>query len=172
LIAYGYGGDKAPPLAAGDSSRVTFEFNLQGDVSAGKFTDSTVELTLDSINPVASSLRAVVNTASVASGNSQIDTTLLGSDWFAASNHPEAVFESTKLLPDGDNRYRVTGNLQIRGVVRALEFPMQLVQREGKRMATGSFTVSRLDFGLGADSEPDDETVGLAVTVTFTFELR
>ena len=116
-------------------------------------------------------MRARVNTASVASGNSQIDSTLVGSDWFDVKNHPEASFESTAVLPDGEDRFQVSGNLQIRGITHELEFPLQLVTEDTRRMATGSFVIRRLDYGLGADSQPDDETVDLNVTVKFSFEL-
>ncbi|MEM7564132.1 MAG: cytochrome b/b6 domain-containing protein [Pseudomonadota bacterium] len=94
LIIYGYGGEKSVPIAAGGNSHVSFEFVMQGDLSEGVFNDSTVEMALDPSNPEAGRLQARVNTASVDSGNSQIDSTLTGSDWFDVSNHPDATFNS------------------------------------------------------------------------------
>ena len=171
LIAYGYGGFRSEPLAAG-SSQVTFEFRLQGDLSEGAFTTTAVEMQLDSANPAASRLRATVDTASVTSGNSQIDSTLVAGDWFDVSNHPQAVFESDSFRAIDAQRYAVNGTLQIRGVTRDIEFTLNLDEGAETRQATGEFTVSRLDFGLGAESQADEEAVGYPVTIRFAFEVR
>jgi hypothetical protein len=47
-----------------------------------------------------------------------------------------------------------------------------LTYSDDKQVASGSFTVNRLDFNLGRDSQPDDETVAYQVTVKFEFEVR
>ena len=47
-----------------------------------------------------------------------------------------------------------------------------MAHEENKNIATGSFTIDRLDFDLGKNSQPDDETVGYQVVVRFEFELQ
>lgn len=171
LVVYGYGKSDSVPLGAG-SSQVGFEFEVQNQAQQGSFGESIVEMLIDPDNPAANRLQATVNTATVTSGNSQIDSTLVGSDWFDTDNHPRAIFESRELVANGENSYSVSGTMRIRGIARELSFPLNLAGRDDRRVASGSFTVNRLDFNLGSDSQPDDDTVGYLVTIKFEFEIR
>lgn len=171
LITYGYSGSNSLPLAAG-KSQIQFTFTLQNKATQGLFPESTVELVLDADNPAVNSLNATINTATVTVGDSQIDSTLLGSDWFDAENHPQASFKSKELITVSENNLSVSGTLQIKGIARDLTFPVQLVFEENKRMAIGNFTINRLDFELGNTSQSDEETVGYPVLVTFEFEVE
>ena len=47
---------------------------------------------------------------------------------------------------------------------------MYLTESDGHRMARGSFTVNRLEFGLGQESQPDDGVVGYQITIYFEFK--
>ena len=171
FIAYGYSGIKPLPLSAGNS-RVHFVFTVQNQSVEGLFPESTVNLLLDMENPAANTLDATVSTVTVTAGDTQIDSTLIGSDWFDVANHPQARFASRKLVPVNEGSFSVTGTLQIRGVSRELTFPLKLAHGENKSIASGNFTIDRLDFDLGKNSQPDDETVGYQVVVRFEFELQ
>jgi len=171
LIVYGYGGGTSVPLGAG-KSRVHFGFTALNRSLEGRFVESSVELLLDSNNPAANSLRATLNVSTITTGNSQVDATLLGSDWLDVKNHPQASFESTELVAVGEDGFSVSGSLRIKGVSRDLRFPLMLVKSENKRMATGSFTVNRLDFNLGSSSQPDEAKVAFPVEVGFEFEVQ
>jgi polyisoprenoid-binding protein YceI len=63
-------------------------------------------------------LRAVVDLASVDTGNADRDEHLRGSDFFDATRHPEMVFRSTAIEARGDGRYAVRGELTLNGVTR------------------------------------------------------
>ena len=171
LITYGYSGSSSPPLAAG-SSRVNFTFSVQGQTAEGTFPESTVELKIDNANPTVNSLNATVNTTTVSAGNSQVDSTLQGSDWFDVDNHPQAEFISTELLPVSGGSYSAAGTLRIRDITNEIAFPVNLETSESGQLALGQFTVDRRDFNLGMSSQPDDETVGFEVVVQFEFEVR
>lgn len=171
LIGYGYSGGSSAPLGAG-KSQVGFKFEVQGNASEGQFSESSVDLLLDADNPAGSKLQATVNTATATTGNSQVDSTLRGSDWFDSEKHPQASFESTSLVTSGENSYSVSGILQIKGVSRELVFPLVLSNEQDRRFASGQFTVNRLDFNLGADSQPGDGTVAFSVEISFKFEIQ
>ena len=171
LIVYGYSGGNSVPVGAG-KSRVQFTFTLQNVATQGLFPESTVELLLDSDNPAANTLNATINTATVTAGDSQIDLALLGSDWFDVENHPQASFKSKQLVSVSENSFSASGTLQIKAIARDLTFPVQLTFEENKRVARGSFKVNRLDFELGNDSQPDEDTAGFQVVVEFEFEVQ
>ena len=171
LILYGYSASESPPLAAGDS-RVRFEFVVMGELQEGVFSESTVEMLIDPDNPGANRLFATVNTTMVNTGNSQIDSTLVGEDWLDSGNYPNAIFESNVLVPRGENNYAVSGTIRIKEIAREVSFPINLETRNDELIASGSFTVDRLDFNLGRDSQPDDDTAGYRVTIIFEFAVR
>ena len=171
LVLYGYGKSDSVSLGAG-SSHVRFGFEVQNQAQQGSFSESMVEMLIDPDNPAANRLRATVNTATVSSGNSQVDSTLVSADWFDTDNYPQAIFDSRELVADGENSYSVSGTLRIKGVTRELSFPLNLAYSDDRRVASGNFTVNRLDFNLGRDSQPDDDTVGYPVTIKFEFEIK
>lgn len=171
LIAFGYSGSGSAPLGAGES-RVDFTFTLQNEETQGSFSESSVELLLDTNNPAGSSLNATVNTATVTTGTGQIDSTLLREDWFDVEAHPQASFTSREMTAAGENIYSVYGTLRIKGIAKDIEFPMELVSVENKRIATGSFAIDRLDFELGRDSQPEEDSLGYQVVVSFEFEVQ
>ena len=171
LMLYGFSGGSPVPLEAG-KNQVRFEFTVMDETQEGMFSESTVDMLIDPAIPTDNRLQATVNTAEVDTGNSQIDTTLISEDWFDSDNYPQAMFDSRKLLPLGENSYSVSGVLRIKDVAHELSFPVNLVDGDDKRIASGRFVINRLDFNLGRDSQPDDETVGYPVTITFKFEVR
>ena len=172
LLVYAFSASAPPPLAATGPSQVQFDFTVQNQGLSGSFRESSVELFIDRRNPLKNSLSASVNVPSVATGNSQIDTTILASDWFDANNHALASFESTKVTPVEENSYSVSGTLTIKDLGREVSFPLQIENLDTGRTASGSFSVNRLDFELGKNSQPTDKTVAFDVTINFRFEIE
>jgi cytochrome b561 len=171
LITIGFNIVNSVPMTAG-MSRINFSFTVQGQDSSGTFSDSTVELVLGAKNPGGNSLKATVNTATVFTGTSQVDSTLMGSDWFDVKNHTQAVFTSSEIVAIDEERYSVTGMLQIKDTTRKLSFEFRMVGLDDSRMASGNFAIDRLEFGLGSSTQPDEETVGYQVVVYFEFEIQ
>jgi polyisoprenoid-binding protein YceI len=65
---------------------------------------------------------ATIETSSLTTGDERRDGHLHSADFFAADEHPELRFESTGVTPLGDGRYRVTGDLTMRGRARPITF--------------------------------------------------
>src|SRR5205085_11592106 len=81
-----------------------------GEVSAGGEID--VE------HPERSRIEATINTASIRTHNEQRDNDLRSSTFLEADKHPTMTFKSTKIEPAGQDRYRMTGDLTIKGVTK------------------------------------------------------
>jgi len=81
------------------------------------------------------------------------------------AKHPEICFRSSAVqkTPDG---YLAKGELTMHGVTKAVELPF--THTDGT--LTGTFTVSRLAYGVGVDT--GTFTVGEEVTVTITCALK
>ena len=82
------------------------------------------------------------------------DKHLRSADFFDADNHPSMTFKSRRAEPAGDGRFKLVGDLTIRGntheVVLDVEGPMPVVkQRNGLRTGAAATTkISRKAFGL------------------------
>lgn len=108
-----------------------------------------------------SSLKASVETASINTGDSQIDGTVVTDEWFASSEFPVATFVSDKVEKQIDGSYNVTGTLTIRSVSNIISFPM----RVSNGIAAGKFIVNRTDYQVGNNGQ--DDFVDPQVTIQF-----
>ena len=142
----------------GGLSTVGFTALQLGEELNGVFESNEVVLVLD---PAALSLNATVETASVSTGDGQVDATVVSNDWFASAEFPIATFASEKLEKQGDSNYLVTGELTIRSVSKVISFPM-LVSNGN---ASGEFTVIRADYDVGSNGQ--DEFVDPEVKIRF-----
>lgn len=142
----------------GGLSTVGFTALQLGEELNGVFESNEVVLVLD---PAALSLNATVETASVSTGDGQVDATVVSNDWFASTEFPIATFASQKLEKQGDSNYLVTGELTIRSVSKVISFPM-LVSNGN---ASGEFTVIRADYDVGSNGQ--DEFVDPEVKIRF-----
>lgn len=95
-----------------------------------------------------------IEASSVDTGEPQRDAHLRSPDFLDAERYPHITFTSTRIEPAGDGRYRVAGDLTIRGVSRPVTFEMEVARpirdpwgnlRAG---ATGSGRLNRKDWGL------------------------
>lgn len=82
------------------------------------------------------------------------DKHLKSADFFDAENHPTMTFKSKRVEPAGEGRFRLVGDLTIRGntheVVLDVEGPMPVIkQRNSLRTGASATTkISRKAFGL------------------------
>ena len=132
----------------------------------GMFSEVTVDLFIHDTDPGLSSLTATVATATVSTGDSQIDGTMVTADWFASDEYPEATFVSSNFEPVDSSSYTVTGELTIRGITRTVEFLLLLEAGIGR----GEFSINRVDFGVG--DEGQDEFVNPVVVIQFSVQSR
>lgn len=176
---YSQGAGRVPPLVAG-SSQVQFVAMVASEETRGQFPATEVTANWNADDPSSGDIAAVVQTAGVATGNFQVDGSLPDPDWFDVENHPEARFQSTSITPAEGGTYDVEGELTIKGVTQPVQFSMSVAPAPvtgdadadpTTSVASGQFVVNRLDFGLGADSQPNEDSVAFDVTIAFSFEL-
>jgi polyisoprenoid-binding protein YceI len=108
-----------------------------------------------------SSLRGeiTVDVGSLTTGVEQRDAHLRSADFFGADEHPQAVYRPAGAEPLGDNRFRVNGELTVKGVTRELPLDVTLEGeldspfKPGHRLIsiTATGVIRRKDFGLEWD---------------------
>ncbi|MDH4190803.1 MAG: YceI family protein [Betaproteobacteria bacterium] len=104
--------------------------------------------------------------ASVDGGLPEIDTALKDKEFFAVREYPRVSFASTTVQSSGD-LHTARGALEIKGQRRDVEIAFRS-QREGARqIASGSFTLQRLQYGIGTGEWANTAWLGAEVKVEF-----
>ena len=121
-----------------------------------RFDAAEASLSFDPASPEDAQLTAVIDAASVSTGDPDFDETLRGSGWLAVERHPEIVFRSTRIEVTGEATGRIHGELTLKGVtadaVLETEFyggtfnPLEGAQALG---FGADMTIDRTDFGVG-----------------------
>lgn len=120
----------------------------------GRFTEVEADIDLDEQAPENSSVRAVVQAASLTTGSEDRDTHLKSADFFDVEQFPELVFQSTSVRRNGDDRFELAGDLTIRDVTQPVvlkgEFSGPVKSPFGDRRAGFSLSgeIDREAFGL------------------------
>ena len=124
--------------------------NVKGD-----FTKVKGAVTIDDKDISNLNVELTIDAASVNTGHAKRDEHLRGSDFFDVAKYPTITFVSKKVIKDGPDRLKVTGDLTLHGVTREVtvnvEGPTQEVKDPGgnfRRGATGTARINRKDFGL------------------------
>lgn len=120
----------------------------------GLFTDFEGTVHIDAQDPSKSTAELRIKAASIDTGQEQRDAHLRNADFFDAENHPEILFTSTSVDQLDDDRYRVTGDLVIKGVSHPvsvyLEYTGSAKDPFGNLRAgfEGRAEINRKDWGL------------------------
>ena len=121
----------------------------------GRFDDVTADLELDDPNdPTTGSGTVTVKAASVNTGSEMRDNHLRSPDFFDAEKYPDIVFRLKSISKAGDDKYKVTGDLTIKGITQEITLDYEhsgtVVDPYGNTKVGGTLTgtVNRTDWGL------------------------
>ncbi len=120
----------------------------------GTFNEVTGTVTAPSDDLADMEATAVIRTASIDTQNEDRDNHLRSGDFFEAETYPEITFRSTSVEPLGGGRFRMNGDLTMRGVTNPIvlegEYAGSAPDGFGNNkvgfMAEG--TIDRKDWGL------------------------
>ncbi|HJU45831.1 MAG TPA: YceI family protein [Chitinophagaceae bacterium] len=133
--------------------------------SKADFSDARISFTVD------------VN--SINTGNDARDGHLKGDDFFNAEKYPAIKFVSTSFKPAGGKNYKLTGNLTIQDITKAVTFNVIYggTINTGKGMKAGfkgTTTINRFDYNLkwNKTTEAGGLMVGQDVDITVKVELN
>jgi polyisoprenoid-binding protein YceI len=152
-------------------------------------TEVTGRVEYDAARPEASSIVIEARTASLRvdqpaarrrlgvdgdlsdSQRADVDKAMRGPDQLDVARHPTIRFASTRVLPEGDGRLRVTGLLTLRGVTREVSFPATVALESGALRGRAMLTFLQSSFGyqpyralLGAIRNKDEVTLHVDLT--------
>ena len=143
----------------------------------GSFTEYQGTGYLDAEEPTNSSLELVIKAASIDTGNVDRDNHLRGNDFFDMENHPNIKFVSTAVEPKGDDKFRVTGDLTIKGVTKPVsvdfDYTGTAVDPFGNNRIglEGRTTINRKDWGVNWNAALEAGGVLVSEKVALEFEV-
>ncbi|HEX6307121.1 MAG TPA: YceI family protein [Longimicrobiales bacterium] len=120
----------------------------------GQFGTVSGELRLNEQDPAASAINVKIEAASIDTRSEQRDAHLRSGDFLDAENHPQLTFVARGIQPIGGTRFRITGDLTIRGVTREVVLDAEENGRgkdpwgQEKLGFTATTSIDRKDFGL------------------------
>jgi polyisoprenoid-binding protein YceI len=139
-----------------DASHTQVEFtarHLMVTKVRGRFSAVTGSITIAE-DPFDSHVEAVIETASVSTGDDKRDGHLKSADFFNVEEYPEMKFASTAVRPAGKDRFEVDGELTILDVTRPVTLELEYLGTfadpwGGTRAGFSATTeISRKDWGL------------------------
>jgi polyisoprenoid-binding protein YceI len=105
---------------------------------------------------------ATLDPASVDSGLPELDAVLKDKDFFAVRDYPRVTFTNTSVQSQGDS-HTVRGTLEIKGTRREVEVALRSQAAGSKLLVTGSFTLDRLQYGVGTGEWSNTQWLGAEV---------
>jgi polyisoprenoid-binding protein YceI len=138
----------------------------------GTFKKFDAQVAFDPKKPEGGTVALQIDTASAGFGVPMSDAELPKQPWFDAAHFPQASFQSSAIKALGDGKFEMAGKLTIKGIAKYVTVPVSIAAAGGKEaVATGSFTIQRLDYKVGEGEWTDTSTVGNDVQVRFRFTL-
>jgi len=120
----------------------------------GNFLEVTATGEIYPDRPETSSVDVTVQTASIRTHNEMRDNDLRSANFLEVDQHPTMAFKSTTVEPAGQDRYRMTGDLIIKGNTRPVTLAVVKYgefndPRMGHRIGySAEGRINRKDFGL------------------------
>jgi polyisoprenoid-binding protein YceI len=148
--------------------------NVKGSFAAlaGTLTEHATDATLSSID-------ASIDVSTVNTGDAQRDAHLKSADFFDTEKFPAMTFKSTKVQPNGDGGYNVTGDLTIHGQTRQQTFVVDGPSAPGKdpwgntRIGlSATAKINRKDYGLNWNAALETGGILVGEDVSITLEVQ
>jgi len=121
----------------------------------GEFKKFNGTFTWDEDNPADTTITVNIDPASLDSNHAERDRHVKSSDYLDVKTYPEARFVSTRVVPEGNNKATVYGNLTLHGITREIAIDASLVGKGddpwgGYRAGfVATTTLHAPDFGYG-----------------------
>jgi polyisoprenoid-binding protein YceI len=135
-------------------------------------------LEFDPARPASASVNASIPVASVDVTNERLMSRLMDPDLLGGKNHPNITFKSTRVETVGPTHWKVTGDLTIHGVTRAVvldtRYLGQAMHPFAKKIAAGfraETAIDRRDFGVTWNAAMDTGGAYLGERVQITLAI-
>jgi polyisoprenoid-binding protein YceI len=144
----------------------------------GRFTKWGGTVQFDEAAPTASQVEVRIDATSVDTNEPKRDGHLQTPDFLNTAQYPEITFKSMRVEAAGKDRYRVTGDLSMRGMTKSITLEVEHGggAKDPWGNERGGFSlkgaIDRRDFGLSFHHVLENGAPVLGETVEFTIDLE
>ncbi len=149
------------------ASQISFTYKQLGQRVYGTFGEFEGRLSFDTQQPQAAHAVLRIQLASIDAGSADANDELQRASWFDTATYPVGVYESTGVTPLGDNRYKIDGNLTIKGITRPVTVDVLLKEQDGIGVFDGAFILKRSDFKIGEGEWAGNSVVSNDINIKF-----
>jgi len=149
------------------SAIVKFKIKNAGINVSGSFSGLTAKIIFDATKNTGNSISATVDAKTIDTDNKTRDGHLKKEEYFDVEKYPKISLVSTLFGKAEDNGFRGYFTLTIKDKSKTVTIPFTFIEKNGTAVFKGSFTLNRLDFGVGESSIilSDNVTVEVEVNV-------
>jgi polyisoprenoid-binding protein YceI len=143
----------------------------------GEFGKMSGSVTFDGKNFAGVTAKATIDATTINTREPKRDEHLKSPDFFDVATHPTITFTSKRAEAAGPNRFRLVGDLTLRGVTREVVLdveataPVKGARGEDRVGATATTTINRQDFGVKWNRSLDAGGVVVSDEVKVTIDL-
>lgn len=137
----------------------------------GRFDRFEGEFSMDGDDFETTKISVTVDTTSLNSNHAERDKHLRGKKFLHVDKYPESKFVSTAIKRTGANTLLVKGDLTLRGVTKAVEFPAEYIGGGNdpwggyRKGFSGKLVFPMKDFGIPRDLGPASRDVELILDI-------
>ncbi len=73
---------------------------------------------------------------------------LKSDDFFGVENFPTASFQITRAVPQGPGKYKIEGDITIKGITKSIKFPAEVSSDNDIITANANITIDRSEFDV------------------------
>jgi len=134
------------------SSSIKFKIKNAGFNVDGSFSGLDAKIIFDNNKIIGNSIEASLNAASINTNNGSRDGHLKKAEYFDVATFPKLTMAATLFGKDKEGGWRGYFKLTIKNKTKEIAVPFSFIEKDGKATIKGSFTINRLDFGVGESS--------------------
>ena len=149
-----------------DKSEIRFVSKQMGASVEGRFRKWKANVDFRPLDLDKSKANFEIELASIDLASEESEAETRRPVWFDTARFPVAKFTSGAMRKLADDRFEIAGTLAMKGVSKEIVIPVALAKdAAGNAVATGQFTLKRLEFRIGEGMWADTAAVADDVVV-------
>ena len=149
------------------ASQISFTYKQLGQRVYGTFSEFEGTLAFDTQHPEAAHARLTIQLASIDAGSADANDQLQRPSWFDTATYPQGIYQSIGATALGDNRFKINGNLTLKGITRPVTVDVLLKEQGGIGVFDGEFILKRDDFKIGEGEWAGNSVVSNDIHIKF-----
>ena len=147
------------------SSSVTFKIKNAGFTVDGSLGALKATILFDAAKYYSSSIVATLDSKTINTGNSSRDGHLKKEEYFDIEKYPTISLKASLFSKEPNGSYRGFFKLTIKKTTKDVIIPFTFVEKNDKGLFKGTFTINRLDYGVGESSMILSDNASITIEV-------